>query len=101
MKTITINNTEYNVKYSIRALFIWEQITGKRFDVTTTMDSYLLFYSMILASNKGCTLTFDEFIDAVDEDPSIINNLQGAYLNQSAVEKLTAVQEESKNVESL
>lgn len=28
MNTITINNTEYKVKYTIRALFIFEQITG-------------------------------------------------------------------------
>ena len=32
MNTITINNTEYKVKYTIRALFIFEQITGKAFE---------------------------------------------------------------------
>ena len=35
MKTIKINDKEYKVKYTIRALFYWEQITGKPFAINT------------------------------------------------------------------
>ena len=58
MKTITINNTEYEIRYTIRALFIFEQIKGEAFQIRTTLDNYLFLYSMILASNKDKPLSF-------------------------------------------
>ena len=71
MNTITINNTEYKVKYTIRALFIFEQITGKAFEIRTLLDNYIFFYSMILANNPDNILDWNVFIDALDSDPSI------------------------------
>jgi hypothetical protein len=68
---ITINNKEYKVKYTIRALFIFEQITGKAFEIKTLLDNYIFFYSMILANNPENILDWNEFIDALDSDPSI------------------------------
>ena len=71
MNTITINNKEYKVKYTIRALFIFEQITGKAFEIKTLLDNYIFFYSMILANNPDNILDWNVFIDALDSDPSI------------------------------
>ena len=71
MNTITINNIEYKVKYTIRALFIFEQITGKAFEIKTLLDNYIFFYSMILANNPDNILDWNVFIDALDSDPSI------------------------------
>ena len=71
MNTITINNTEYQVKYTISALFIFEQITGKAFEIKTLLDNYIFFYSMILANNPDNILDWNVFIDALDSDPSI------------------------------
>lgn len=75
MNTITINNTEYKVKYTIRALFIFEQITGKAFEIKTLLDNYIFFYSMILANNPDNILDWNVFIDALDSDPSIFQQL--------------------------
>lgn len=75
MITLTINGTDYKIKYTIRALFIFEQITGKPFEIKTTMDNYLFFYSMILANNPDAPLEWDEFIDAVDNDTTLISQL--------------------------
>ncbi len=75
MKTITINNQEYEIRYTIRALFIFEQIKGEAFQIRTTLDNYLFLYSMILASNKDKPLSWDDFLDAIDNDPSIIAQL--------------------------
>lgn len=72
---ITINGKELKVKYTIRALFIFEQITGKAFEIKCLMDNYLFFYSMILANNPDTTLEWDEFIDALDNDVELINQL--------------------------
>ena len=70
--TITINNKEYKLKYTIRALFIFEQITGRAFEIKTTLDNYLFFYSMLLANNPDNPLDWDEFID---NDTTLITQL--------------------------
>lgn len=73
--TITINNKEYKLKYTIRALFIFEQITNRPFEIRNTMDNYLFFYSMLLANNPENLLDWDEFIDAMDNDSTLITQL--------------------------
>ena len=72
---ITINNNLYKLKYTITALFIFEQITGRAFEIKTTMDNYLFFYSMLLANNPDNLLDWDEFIDAMDNDSTLITQL--------------------------
>ena len=73
---ITIKEQTYKVKYSIRSLFIFEQLTGKTFTLESLLDQYIFFYSMILANNPESTLTFDDFIDVCDEDFTLVTNLQ-------------------------
>ena len=71
MTTIKINGEEYKVKYTLRALFIFEQITGKPFQIVTLTDNYLFFLSMILANNPDCKLDWDSFIEAIDNDQDL------------------------------
>ena len=73
---ITIQDKTYKIKYSIRALFIFEQLTGKSFSLDSLMNQHVFFYSMLLANNPECTLTFDQFIDECDEDFTLVTNLQ-------------------------
>ena len=73
---ITIQDKTYKIKYSIRALFIFEQLTGKSFSLDSLMNQYVFFYSMLLANNPECTLTFDQFIDECDENFTLVTNLQ-------------------------
>lgn len=72
---ITINGKQYRVKYTIRALFIFEQITGKPFEIKTLLDNYIFFYSMILANNPDNVLDWDEFLDALDGDKELMVQL--------------------------
>ena len=69
---ITINNKEYTVKYTNRALFVFEQITGKPFGIKTLLDNYLFFYSMILANKPDNPIDWDEFIDVLDNDKNLL-----------------------------
>lgn len=71
-----IRNKEYKIKYTLRALFIYEQITGKAFKLTTLTDEYLFFYCILLANNPNMELTFDGLIDAIDEDNNIMIQFQ-------------------------
>lgn len=75
MKTIKINDYEYKVKYTIRALFIFEQITNKQFRIENLLDNYLFFYSIILANNPDHLLDWDEFLDALDNDPKLYTKI--------------------------
>lgn len=73
--TLTINNKDYTIKYTIRALFIFEQITGKAFEIKTVLDNYLFLYSLILANNQDNPLTWDEFVEAIDNDKGVLEQL--------------------------
>lgn len=71
MRTATIGGVEYKLAYNLRSLFIYEEIAGHPYKGEKTIDSYVLLFSMLQANNEGFSLTFDEFIDACDEDMSI------------------------------
>ncbi len=73
---ITIQDKTYKIKYSIRALFIFEQLTGKSFSLDSLMNQYVFYYSMILANNPECTLTFDMFVDECDENATLTVDFQ-------------------------
>lgn len=71
MNTIKINGQDYKVKYTIRALFMYERLYGKTFEMNSTEDSFHFFFAMIKANNPEATITWDEFLDAIDEDSTI------------------------------
>lgn len=85
--TIKIKETEYKVKYSLRAMFVFEAITKKPFDITSLIDNYILLYSIILANNPDNPIDWNDFVDACDEDPSL-------------VEKISQLVEESRKVDN-
>lgn len=86
--TVTINGTEYTVKYTIRALFIFEQITNKPFKIETLLDNYIFFYSMLLASNKDNVLQWDDFIDALDADRTLFQKLNDIVAENEKARKV-------------
>lgn len=71
---INIKDQEVELKYSFRALIIFEEITSKTLTVPESLkDILILFYSIILASSKGelQNWTWDMFMDWLDENPEI------------------------------
>ena len=40
----------YEFKYSLRSMFVWEEITGKPFEVKTLLDTYILAYACIISN---------------------------------------------------
>lgn len=75
MKQIKIKGKKYNFKYTIRALFIFESITGKSFEIKSLFDNYVFLYSILIANNPDKTMLFDDFINCLDEDPKIYQQL--------------------------
>jgi len=70
---VTIKDKEYNLKaHSYRALFMFEEMTGKQItDISTLKDQITLLYCLFKGNNKDFELSFDDFIDVIEEDESI------------------------------
>lgn len=71
--TIKIREQEVTLRYSMRSLFMFERVANKSFNPTTIEDFCTFFYCVLCSSNKDLDLTFDEFVDYLDEDPSKMN----------------------------
>lgn len=88
---ITINNKNIELKYSIRALMIYENVEGKTFNPKTTTDFLTFMYCVVLASSKDYSITFDEFIDTIDENTEILKDfidwLNSTSDNQNKLKK--------------
>lgn len=80
--TIKFNGTELVLKQSFRSLMQFETMTGKyATEVNQSIgDLTKLLYCMLSANNKDAfKYTYDEFIDLLDTNESVINDF-GAYL---------------------
>ncbi len=84
---LTIKGKEIELKYTIRAIIVFEKIANKAFTTNSVTDIYLFLYSIILANEPTLNLTFDELIDMCDENPAIIKDfnrfLQDEYKKQA------------------
>lgn len=70
---INIKDHEVELKQSMRALIYYENVMNKSFNPqnTTTMDLTVLFLCTLLASDKTLHISYDELIDAIDDNPQI------------------------------
>ena len=85
---ITINKKKYEVKYTIRAIFLFEQITKAPFEIKTITDSYIFFYCMILANNPDNVLEWDDYLNALDRDKTLFEKLNKIMLQQQEQDKM-------------
>lgn len=68
-----IKDKELTLKNSLRNYLIFESITERSFVGNSLEDIILLFFSSTLAQVKDkITLTYDEFLDTLDEQPNLI-----------------------------
>lgn len=68
-----INGKNYDLVYGLRPMFVFEEMTGKPFEIKTLMDTYIFCYACIISNKNNPKLEFDEFIDACDENPGLIS----------------------------
>ena len=73
---IIIKDKEIELKKTFRSYVIYESITDKIFAPKTMSDIITYFYSVVLASDKDINLTFDEFIDWLDENENVLNEFE-------------------------
>ena len=74
---------EYNLKFGLRSMFIFESITGGTFNIQTIFDEYVYFYSCLMADTSNPSLDFEEFINYADEHPELLKEFDEALLAES------------------
>ena len=88
---VTYKEKEYELKYSFRALMLYENITQKPFIPKNVTDIITFFYSVLLASAQE-PIDFNEFIDWLDENTDQLNMFSAWLIASLEVNK----QKESK-----
>ena len=78
-----IDNKEYKIKMTLKALFVYEELTGKSFNPQNTMEMYMYFYCVILVNNPSFNMTFDDFIDLNDEHPELFKEFEKIAMDYS------------------
>ena len=99
---ISYKEKEYELKWSFRALMIYENIVKQSFNPKTITDVILFFYSILCASAKGETIVFDEFMDWVDDNPTSITQfsewLSGVFTHQDVLSANEIDEDKAKEV---
>lgn len=87
---ITIKDKTITLKRTFRSLIAYESATGKAFNPKTVTESIMYFYCVIIASDMELELTYDEFMDWLDENPTALQEFTQWLIEQSEIEsKLT------------
>lgn len=81
---IKINDKEIELKYSFRAIIMWEQIQEKPFQPVTASDVMIYMYCIVCSSDKTVKITFDEFLDYLDANPKVIEDFTRWILENDA-----------------
>lgn len=70
---IQINGKDVEIKNTIRAFILYENITGTTFFAPSTLEDILTyFYCVVVTSAKDYSITFENFLDYIDEHPNAI-----------------------------
>lgn len=95
-----INGKNYNLKYGLRAMFIFEEMTNKAFEINTLLDTYIFCFSCIIADKDNPSLDFSDFIDYCDGHPEVIQEFSEFMTSQTQLrdkEDKKKVKEENSN----
>lgn len=68
---ITIKGKEIELVNTMRTMIMYENITEKTFAPESVTDIIIYMYCVVLASSKDYSLTLDDFIEYIDENPDI------------------------------
>ena len=71
---LNINGKDIELKYTLRAMIMYENITSTVFSPKTISDIITLFYCVVLSSSKDYSLTFETFLDWLDENTEELTN---------------------------
>ncbi len=87
---ISIKDKTIKLKRTFRSLIAYESATGKAFNPITITESIMYFYCVIIASDTTLEITYDEFMNWLDDNPTALQDFTEWLVKQSEIEsKLT------------
>lgn len=92
---IIIKDTTIKLKMSFMAFILYEEQTNKSFSPNNLSSMLRFFYCIVLASNKNLTITFDEFIDELDEHPQLLSDFSNWVIEQNNFQNQLVKDEEN------
>lgn len=77
-KEIKIGKEGFTIKsHSYRAMFEYEEMTGKGVsEISTFKDNITYMFCLLKACNENFNYSFDEFVDKLEDDNTILTNIQ-------------------------
>lgn len=86
IKTIKIAGKEYPFKLSVRAMIEYENMTSQSVSSLNTIEDIVrMFYCGLKAA--GTDVTYDEFLNMVDDDPFIITDFISELTEEGTTDK--------------
>lgn len=87
---ITIKEKEITLKKTFRSIIAYESATNKVFNPISLSEIIMYLYCVIIASDTELELSYDEFIDWLDQNENILNEFSQWIVNSNNTEdKLT------------
>lgn len=72
---VTLNGKTYRLKYTLRGLFIYEQIAGVPFSPEKTLNVFLLIFCFLIVNNEDFSMSFEKFVDILDNEPKTVESI--------------------------
>lgn len=91
-----IDDREVELRYTLRAIMLYENIQGKSFAPESTTDILVFMFCVIMASDKEIKLDFDKFLDMLDENPSLVVEFSEWLTNEVNKNNTLSPEEEKK-----
>ena len=95
---IQIKSKTIQLRYTTRAIVLWEQLEKRMFSLQTLTDQYMFFFCTILACNKDedFRLTVEEFFDILDEKPELYKKFAELLQDEAIIRNIFSDGEEEK-----
>lgn len=79
---IKLGDKELSIKLSFRSLMTYERLSGKNYTQIQSLEDTLIYmYSCIISSNE-IELTFDQFIEQLDESPEAMEEFLSQLMDK-------------------
>ena len=97
---IKIQGKDVELKRSLRSMIFYESLAGKPFEPKQLVDIITYFYSVVMSSERTLTITLDEFVDLLDENPQLLIDFSTWLAKVFALEsQIKEVKEDEKKKE--
>lgn len=79
---INVKGKDVTLKYSFRAMLMYENIKNESFSPKTLTDVLIFMLCVIVSSDKSIQFNFDDLLDMIDENPSLVEEFSEWLTNE-------------------